>query len=54
MYKEETMYTLNEEQRNNLLAFLNRVEYKGLKEVELIGNILVALSTKKEENSTKK
>lgn len=44
------MYKLNEEQRNNLLVFLNRIDYKGLKEVEAVNSILVALSKEKEQN----
>lgn len=40
---------LTEEQYQNLLVFLNRVEYKGLKEVEAVNDILVAL-TKESDN----
>lgn len=43
------MYILNEEERANLLILLNRLEYKGIKEVEAVSNILAALSKKQED-----
>ncbi len=36
-------YIFTEENLNNLVVFLNRVEYKGLQEVEAIGQILSVL-----------
>lgn len=46
------MYLLNEEQKKNLLILLNRVQYKGLEEVEAVNNILVSLSKKVETQQT--
>lgn len=34
---------LTEENLNNLIVFLNRIEYKGLQEVEAISQILFAI-----------
>lgn len=46
------MYELNKEQRDNLLVFLNRLEYKGLKEVEAVGDIVYALHNEKVSEET--
>lgn len=41
---------LNDNQWNNLIAFLDRVEIKGLKEVQAINEVLTALQNADEEN----
>ena len=42
---------ISEQVQNNLLAFLDRIEYKGFKEVAAINEIMKALNTPlKEEN----
>lgn len=47
------MYELTKEQRDNLLVFLNRIDYKGLKEVEAINSIIIALSKEIKEAQEK-
>ena len=43
------LYRIDEENKNNLMFFLNRVEFKGLKELNAINNILECLSNSIEE-----
>ncbi len=38
-------YELNENQLKNLLAFLDRVEYKGLKEIQLANELLYVFNS---------
>lgn len=40
---------LEDNQWNNLIAFLDRVEFKGLKEIQAINEILSALQSPSEE-----
>ncbi len=42
----------NENQLNNLLIFLDRIEIKGLKEIQAINEILTILHQPVEENIT--
>lgn len=44
---------LTEEQYHNLLLFLNRVDYKGLVEVEAASQIIASLVKGKHENIDK-
>lgn len=47
MEEKELIIELNESQLNNLILFLDRIEYKGLKEVEAINSITSALRNSK-------
>ncbi len=38
------MTDLTEQDRNNLIAFLNRVEYKGIQEAQILLNLVQKLS----------
>ena len=42
-------YELDKSQRDVVLAFLDRVSLKGLKEVEAMNNVLTALAPKEKE-----
>lgn len=45
-------YKFNENQLNNLLIFLDRIEIKGLKEIQAINEILTVLYQPVEENTS--
>lgn len=55
-----TTIHFNEQQLNNLLTFLDRIEYKGLTEVQAISDIMFQINKAKEnklagmENNTQK
>lgn len=41
----------NKQQLNNLITFLDRIEYKGLTEVQAINDIMFQINKAKESNS---
>lgn len=51
---ENIKLQLNKSQLNNLILFLNKVEYKGLDEVQAIQEILSAIDAGYSENENKK